>query len=62
MGIGAAGQLRPGGHEGHRRLIGNVPVIDFYPAIDVCDGRVVRLAQGDYQAATVYGDDPVAAW
>jgi phosphoribosylformimino-5-aminoimidazole carboxamide ribotide isomerase len=30
------------------------------PAIDVRDGRVVRLAQGDYDRQTTYGDDPVA--
>jgi phosphoribosylformimino-5-aminoimidazole carboxamide ribotide isomerase len=35
-------------------------MVDLYPAIDVCAGRVVRLTQGDYQAATVYEDDPVA--
>ena len=33
----------------------------IYPAIDVLDGRVVRLAQGDFNAATDYGGDPVAA-
>lgn len=33
---------------------------DLYPAIDLRDGRVVRLSQGDYDAETVYGDDPVA--
>ena len=33
---------------------------DLYPAIDLRDGRVVRLTQGDYDAETVYGDDPVA--
>jgi phosphoribosylformimino-5-aminoimidazole carboxamide ribotide isomerase len=32
----------------------------LYPAIDLRGGRVVRLAQGDYGAETVYGDDPVA--
>lgn len=31
-----------------------------YPAIDVRDGRVVRLAQGDYARETHYGDDPLA--
>ncbi|HET6396536.1 MAG TPA: 1-(5-phosphoribosyl)-5-[(5-phosphoribosylamino)methylideneamino]imidazole-4-carboxamide isomerase [Pseudoxanthomonas sp.] len=31
-----------------------------YPAIDVRDGRVVRLAQGDYARETRYGDDPLA--
>lgn len=30
------------------------------PAIDVLDGRVVRLLRGDYQRVTVYSDDPVA--
>ena len=30
------------------------------PAIDIRNGRVVRLFQGDYQRETVYGDDPVA--
>jgi phosphoribosylformimino-5-aminoimidazole carboxamide ribotide isomerase len=34
--------------------------VELYPAIDVLAGRVVRLTQGDYAAATVYGDDPVA--
>lgn len=32
----------------------------LYPAIDLRDGRCVRLRQGDYTAETVYGDDPVA--
>ena len=30
------------------------------PAIDLLSGKVVRLARGDYDAATVYHDDPVA--
>ncbi|MCC6611619.1 MAG: 1-(5-phosphoribosyl)-5-[(5-phosphoribosylamino)methylideneamino]imidazole-4-carboxamide isomerase [Burkholderiales bacterium] len=29
------------------------------PAIDIKDGRCVRLKQGDMQAVTVYSDDPV---
>jgi phosphoribosylformimino-5-aminoimidazole carboxamide ribotide isomerase len=36
-------------------------VLDLYPAIDLRDGRVVRLLKGDYDAETVYGDDPVGA-
>ena len=28
------------------------------PAIDLLDGRAVRLAKGDYHAVTVYNDDP----
>jgi phosphoribosylformimino-5-aminoimidazole carboxamide ribotide isomerase len=30
------------------------------PAIDVKDGRCVRLQQGDMDAATIYSEDPVA--
>jgi phosphoribosylformimino-5-aminoimidazole carboxamide ribotide isomerase len=29
------------------------------PAIDLKDGRCVRLAQGDFERTTVYADDPV---
>ena len=35
-------------------------MIDLYPAIDIRDGKVVRLRQGDYDDQTTYGDDPVA--
>lgn len=35
-------------------------MMDLYPAIDLRDGRCVRLYQGDYGRETVYGDDPVA--
>ena len=31
-----------------------------YPAIDVREGRVVRLRQGDYAEETRYGDEPLA--
>jgi phosphoribosylformimino-5-aminoimidazole carboxamide ribotide isomerase len=34
--------------------------VDLYPAIDLRDGRAVRLLRGDYAQETVYGDDPVA--
>jgi phosphoribosylformimino-5-aminoimidazole carboxamide ribotide isomerase len=30
------------------------------PAIDILNGRCVRLTQGDYAQETVYGEDPVA--
>jgi phosphoribosylformimino-5-aminoimidazole carboxamide ribotide isomerase len=33
----------------------------LYPAIDIRDGRAVRLAQGDFAAETVYGEDPLSA-
>ena len=32
----------------------------IFPAIDLKDGQVVRLAEGDMDRATVYGDDPAA--
>ena len=31
-----------------------------FPAIDILDGRAVRLQQGDYGRVTVYNEDPVA--
>jgi len=34
--------------------------MDLYPAIDLLEGRCVRLYQGDYGRSTVYGEDPVA--
>jgi phosphoribosylformimino-5-aminoimidazole carboxamide ribotide isomerase len=36
-------------------------VIDLLviPAIDIKDGKCVRLAQGDFDRVTTYGDDPV---
>jgi len=33
----------------------------LYPAIDIADGRAVRLVQGDFDAATVYADSPLEA-
>lgn len=33
--------------------------MEIFPAIDIKDGRVVRLTQGDYDRVTVYDDDPV---
>ncbi len=32
--------------------------MDILPSIDLRAGKVVRLAQGDYDRETVYGDDP----
>ena len=37
-----------------------LPGFTLFPAIDLRDGRCVRLYQGDYDRETVYGDDPVA--
>lgn len=39
----------------------NARVVDLLPAIDIRNGRVVRLSQGERARQTVYGDDPVAA-
>ncbi|HTT91157.1 MAG TPA: 1-(5-phosphoribosyl)-5-[(5-phosphoribosylamino)methylideneamino]imidazole-4-carboxamide isomerase [Acidimicrobiales bacterium] len=33
--------------------------MELFPAIDLRDGRCVRLAQGDFGRETVYGTDPV---
>ena len=33
----------------------------LYPAIDISDGKAVRLVRGDFDAKTVYQDDPLAA-
>ncbi|MFP3906972.1 MAG: 1-(5-phosphoribosyl)-5-[(5-phosphoribosylamino)methylideneamino]imidazole-4-carboxamide isomerase [Acidimicrobiales bacterium] len=34
--------------------------MDLYPAIDILDGRVVQLVQGDFDNVAVHGDDPAA--
>jgi phosphoribosylformimino-5-aminoimidazole carboxamide ribotide isomerase len=33
----------------------------LYPAIDISDGKAVRLVQGDFNEKTVYEDSPLAA-
>ena len=33
----------------------------LYPAIDISDGKAVRLVRGDFDAKTVYQDDPLEA-
>lgn len=33
--------------------------MEIIPAIDVIDGKCVRLTQGDFARRTVYGDDPL---
>jgi phosphoribosylformimino-5-aminoimidazole carboxamide ribotide isomerase len=37
-----------------------VGTFELIPAIDLLEGRCVRLSQGSYDSATVYGDDPGA--
>ncbi len=34
--------------------------MDLFPAIDLQNGRCVRLARGDFRASTLYAEDPVA--
>lgn len=34
-------------------------MIEIIPAIDIIDGKCVRLSQGDYEKKTVYNEDPV---
>ncbi|PKN83009.1 MAG: 1-(5-phosphoribosyl)-5-[(5-phosphoribosylamino)methylideneamino]imidazole-4-carboxamide isomerase [Chloroflexi bacterium HGW-Chloroflexi-9] len=34
--------------------------MEIIPAVDIRDGKCVRLAQGDYARETVFGDDPLA--
>jgi len=48
-----------------RRVAKNIPLhyrgqMDLFPAIDLRDGKCVRLLQGDYNRQIDYGDDPVA--
>jgi phosphoribosyl isomerase A len=38
-----------------------MPVLTLYPAVDIKDGRAVRLTQGRADEETVYDADPVAA-
>src|SRR5438309_1590372 len=33
--------------------------MEIIPAIDLLDGKYVRLVQGDFDQATVYGSDPL---
>ncbi len=54
---------RRGEGRGHRRSVhqGQPLSVAFrlYPSIDLRDGKCVRLYQGDFDAETVYDDDPV---
>ncbi len=40
---------------------GQTQPLAIIPAVDVLDGRVVRLHQGDYRQVTAYGADPLLA-
>jgi phosphoribosylformimino-5-aminoimidazole carboxamide ribotide isomerase len=33
----------------------------LYPAVDILDGQVVRLTQGDFEASTTYASEPAEA-
>ncbi|MDD6209773.1 MAG: 1-(5-phosphoribosyl)-5-[(5-phosphoribosylamino)methylideneamino]imidazole-4-carboxamide isomerase [Bacteroidales bacterium] len=34
-------------------------MIEIIPAIDIIDGKCVRLSQGDYERKTIYNEDPL---
>jgi len=34
--------------------------MDLFPAVDLLDGKVVQLIQGDFDSSKVHGDDPAA--
>jgi phosphoribosylformimino-5-aminoimidazole carboxamide ribotide isomerase len=34
-------------------------MIEIIPALDILEGKAVRLSQGNYERKTVYGEDPV---
>ena len=34
-------------------------MIEIIPAIDIIDGKCVRLTQGDYDTKKVYNEDPL---
>ena len=34
-------------------------MIELIPAIDIIDGKCVRLTQGDYATKKVYNEDPL---
>lgn len=34
-------------------------MIEIIPAIDIIDGKCVRLTQGDYDNRKVYNEDPL---
>ena len=34
-------------------------MIEIIPAIDIIDGKCVRLSQGDYKSRKVYSENPV---
>ena len=36
-------------------------MIEIIPAIDIIDGKCVRLSQGDYDSKKVYNENPVFA-
>lgn len=44
----------------HGETGGARPAFDLLPAIDLRDGRVVRLRQGDFDQETRYDEDPMA--
>ena len=50
----------PGARARAHRQLPAVAAVILFPAIDLKDGRCVRLIQGDMDQATVFNDDPAA--
>jgi len=55
-----ARRRRPTRSSRRNRQEATIDPFELIPAIDLLDGRCVRLTQGRYDAATVYGEDPAA--
>lgn len=43
-----------------KEMAGTTEIMIIYPAIDLKDGKCVRLNRGNMDAATIYNDDPAA--
>src|SRR5262249_40444112 len=60
-GVAAARQLRPDLPRPARATADASGLVKLYPAVDILGGKAVRLVKGDFQAKTVYEEDPLAA-
>ena len=61
FGLSPSGPLAFDPMPGHNGPVSRVELgMHVYPAIDLRDGRCVRLRQGDYARETVFSDDPVS--
>src|SRR5439155_11022504 len=49
------------GRVGAARQLPEARAVILLPAVDIRDGKAVRLVQGDFARETVYNDDPLDA-